>query len=77
MEKNTMAKTGKTATTAEKLEHVLFNAQCAQHRALDMKRAGDMDGYYNEIAYYLGIRNALEMLGLVIYEDYDFNDLED
>ena len=46
-----------------------------EQRALDKKKAGDMDSYFQEISYYIGMKNALEGLGLVKQEDYDFNDL--
>ena len=77
MEKNVMVRTGKTAVTDEAIEHVLFVAQNSKRIALDKKREGDIDYYGQEIGYYLGIKNALEILGLVIQQDYDFNDLED
>ena len=75
MEKNVMMKTGKTATDDDAIEKALFVAQLAKQRALDKKKAGDMDSYWQEISYYIGMKNALEMLGLVKQEDYDFNDL--
>ena len=77
MEKNVMCKTGKTVVTEDAIEKTLFVAGNSKRRALDKKRAGDMDDYYQEISYYLGIKNALEMLGLVVKEDYDFIDLEE
>ena len=75
MEKNVMMKTGKTVVAEDAIENVLFVAQLAKQRALDKKKAGDMDSYWQEISYYIGMKNALEMLGLVKQEDYDFNDL--
>ena len=77
MEKNVMRKTGNTTVTDDAIEHVLFVAGNSRRMALEKKKAGDIDFYFQEISYYLGIKNALEMLGLVIKEDYDFNDLED
>ena len=77
MEKNVMYKTGNTVVTEDAIEHILFIAGNSKRRALDKKRVGEMEDYYQEISYYLGIKNALEMLGLVVKEDYDFNDLEE
>ena len=77
MEKNVMRKTGNTTVTDDAIEHVLFVAGNSRRMALEKKKAADIDFYFQEISYYLGIKNALEMLGLVIKEDYDFNDLED
>ncbi len=77
MEKNVMMKTGKTVVAEDAIEKSLFVAQNAKQRALEKKKAGDMDFYWQEISYYIGVKNALEMLGLVVQKDYDFNDLED
>ena len=77
MEKNVMIRTGKTATDENAIEKALFVAQNAKQRALDKKKAGYMNSYFQEISYYIGMKNALEMLGLVKQEDYDFNDLEE
>lgn len=76
MEKNVMVRTGETVVTDEAIEGALFVAQKSHRRALSKKRAGEMDDYWQEISYYIGIKNALETLGLVIRKDYDFNDLE-
>ena len=77
MEKNVMLKTGKTVVTDQTIEHVLFVAQNSKQKALLKKKSGKIDDYWQEIGYYIGIKNTLEMLGLVIEQDYDFDDLED
>ena len=77
MEKNVMLKTGKTVVTDQTIEHVLFVAQNSKQMALLKKKSGKIDDYWQEIGYYIGIKNTLEMLGLVIEQDYDFDDLED
>ena len=77
MEKNAIYRTGRTTASENDLEQVLFHAQDVHQRALRYKRKGDMDGYYSELGYYLGIRQALQMLGFTVAKDYDFLDLEE
>lgn len=68
-----MEKTGKTTISIEALDVILWVANECEKRALNFKKQGLMDKYYDELSYYLGVKNTLERLGLVVHEDYDFN----
>lgn len=76
MEKNVIKKTGNTVVTDNVIESVLFVVRNAHQRALDCKKSGKIGDYWQELSYYLGMKNALEFVGLVVKENYDFNDLE-
>lgn len=68
-----MEKTGKTTISMEVLDIILWTANECEKRALELKKNGFTDRYYAELSYYLGVKNTLEQLGLVVREDYDFN----
>lgn len=68
-----MEKTGNTTISMDKLDYVIWMASEYEKRALNYKKSGKMDFYYHELTFYLGIKFSLEMLGLVIKEDYDFS----
>ena len=77
MEKNVMVRTGRTVVTEDAIDKILFVANNSKIAALNKKRAGKMEDYWQELSYYIGIKNALEALDLVVRKDYDFHDLED
>lgn len=72
-----MEATGNTTITTESLNRILFLAEGSLQRTRDIKeRGGTFSDYDGELSYYLGMKNALEILGLVEKKDFDFLELE-
>lgn len=72
-----MISTGKTTVTFDELESALYKADVYLKRVRDAKAEGKaFDDYLSDLSYYLGIKNTLEMLGLVQQKDFDFLTLE-
>ncbi len=72
-----MEATGNTTITTESLNRILFLAEGSLQRTRDIKeRGGTFSDYDGELSYYLGMKNALEILGLVEKKDFDFLELK-
>ena len=72
-----METTGNTTITTESLNRILFLAEGSLQRVRDIKeRGGTFSDYDGELSYYLGMKNALEILGLVEKKDFDFLELK-
>ena len=72
-----MGATGNTTITTESLNRILFLAEGSLQRTRDIKeRGGNFSDYDGELSYYLGMKNALEILGLVEKKDFDFLELK-
>lgn len=72
-----MEATGNTTITTESLNRILFLAEGSLQRTRDIKeRGGTFSDYDGELSYYLGMKNALEILGLVVKKDFDFLELK-
>ena len=72
-----MTATGNTTISFDSLERILFLADESLKRTRDIKeKGGEFSDYDGELSYYLGMKNALEILGLVEKKDFDFLALE-
>ena len=72
-----METTGNTTVNTESLERILFLADESLKRVRDIKeKGGTINDYDGELSYYLGMKNALEILGLVVKKDFDFLELK-
>ena len=68
-----MEKTGNTTVSMDALDALLWRTSETEKRALNYKKQGRMDDYWMELTSYIGVKSALEQLGLIVREDYDFN----
>ena len=72
-----METTGNTTINTESLERILFLADESLKRVRNIKeKGGTISDYDGELSYYLGMKNALEILGLVVKNDFDFLELK-
>ena len=72
-----METTGNTTVNTESLERILYLADESLKRVRDIKeKGGTFSDYDGELSYYLGMKNALEILGLVEKKDFDFLELK-
>ena len=72
-----METTGNTTINIESLKRILFLADESLKRVRGIKeKGGTISDYDGELSYYLGMKNALEILGLVEKKDFDFLELK-
>ena len=70
--KHVLIATGNTKVNMEAVESVLYQMDEAKKRANDYRAKGQFDLYDMDAEFYLGMKLAMERLGLIEKKDVEF-----